>query len=68
MLKYIPNICCFGDITKDNCPKIKNIAITLTYPLLGSYNDWSNGRHIEIDDSWPIFINNKRQVTLGHAK
>ncbi len=30
MLKYI--LCCFGDITKDNCPKIINIARTLRYP------------------------------------
>ncbi len=27
-------ICCIGDITKDNRPKIKNIAI------MGSHNDW----------------------------
>ena len=43
MVKYIP-ICCFGDIIKDNCEKIQNIARTLRYPPLGSHYYWSNSR------------------------
>ena len=36
MLKYKDFICCFGDIVKDNCRKILNIAQTLRYPLWGA--------------------------------